>query len=640
MCRVFTLLFSAIFNSNEDPNTAISQPILQCVQVKPLVGAQGAPERFRVVFSDINNFVQSMLATRKHPQLYCFGSRQIGNTDKKCRSKSCGTRWQAQKGLFRKDEVIPGESCEREKVRIWCLFLFMGSCSYLHRIIIVLDLDILEELGDCDKIGEPKALEFKAEDDSKPQSTTIATNGFYGNKPAQQQNQQQSLPSRTNPNSSASHANIYPIEALSPYAHKWTIKARCTSKPPIRTWHNKNGEGKLFSVNLLDESGEIKATGFNDQCDTLFDVFQEGQVYYITSPCRVNMAKKQFSNVNNDYELSFERDTLVEKAEEQNGVPQVRFNFTNIADLQTVEKDSTIDTIGVLKEVGETSQIVSKTTSKPYDKRDLTLVDNTGYAVKLTIWGDTAQKFDVMPESVVAFKGLRVSDFGGRSLSLLSSGSMTIDPDIDEAHKLKGWYDAQGKNDTFMSHQGMSSVGAAGGRNEATKSIMQVKEENLGMSENTDYFTTKATIIYVKQDNVSYPACLSEGCNKKVLEVEPGQWRCERCDKTHPKPEYRYIMSINVSDYTGQIWLSCFDDVGRMIMGMSADQLMELKENDEKAAGDAFQEANCKTFMFKCRAKMDNFQDQQRYALIQFRLWKTTADVVEGCDIRCLELTH
>ena len=74
-------------------------------------------------------------------------------------------------------------------------------------------------------------------------------------------------------------------------------------------------------------------------------------------------------------------------------------------------------------------------------------------------------------------------------------------------------------------------------------------------------------------------------------------------------------MSINVSDHTGQIWLSCFDDVGRQIMGMTADQLMELRENDTKAADDAFQDANCKTMNFKCRAKMDNFQDQQRYVL-------------------------
>ena len=67
LIQILTLLFSAIFNSSEDPNSAVSQPVLQCVQVKPLVGQQGTPERYRVVFSDINNFVQSMLATRKHP---------------------------------------------------------------------------------------------------------------------------------------------------------------------------------------------------------------------------------------------------------------------------------------------------------------------------------------------------------------------------------------------------------------------------------------------------------------------------------------------------------------------------------------------------------------------------------------------
>ena len=142
----------------------------------------------------------------------------------------------------------------------------------------------------------------------------MTAGGFYGNKPAPrpQQPQEQALPSRTNTNSS-SHANIYPIEALSPYAHKWTIKVRCTNKSDIKTWHNKNGEGKLFSVNLLDESGEIRGTGFNNECDQLYELFQEGGVYYITSPCRVQLAKKQFSNLNNDYELTFERETQVEK---------------------------------------------------------------------------------------------------------------------------------------------------------------------------------------------------------------------------------------------------------------------------------------------------------------------------------------
>ena len=481
----------------------------------------------------------------------------------------------------------------------------------------MLELDVLEELGECDKLGEPKALEFKQEDDT-PQNTMMNPNGFYGNNPQQpQQNQRQQQPAPTRTNnapSSGGHGHITAIEALSPYAHKWTIKARVTNKSEIKTWHNKNGEGKLFSVNLLDESGEIRGTGFNDQCDALYDIFQEGGVYYISSPCKVNMAKKQFSNLNNDYELMFERETNVEKAEEQNGVPQVRFNFTSIGNLQTIEKDSTIDTIGVLKEVGETSQIVSKTTNKPYDKRELTLVDDTGYSVRLTIWGNTATNFDANTESVLAFKGVKVSDFGGRSLSLLSSGSMAIDPDIDDAHKLKGWYLGQGKNDSFLSHAQMgATMSAAGGRSDPQKTTMQVKEENLGMGENADYFVTKATIVYVKPDSFAYPACLKPECNKKVVEIDPGQWRCEKCDITHPKPEYRYILSVNVSDYTGQIWLSCFDDVGRMIMGMTADELMRIKDEEEKTVGEqVFHDANCKTFTFKCRAKMDSFQDTQR----------------------------
>jgi replication factor A1 len=37
----------------------------------------------------------------------------------------------------------------------------------------------------------------------------------------------------------------------------------------------------------------------------------DNKVYFV-SKCRVNIAKKQFSNVQNEYELMFERDTVIE----------------------------------------------------------------------------------------------------------------------------------------------------------------------------------------------------------------------------------------------------------------------------------------------------------------------------------------
>ncbi|OKL55649.1 hypothetical protein UA08_09120 [Talaromyces atroroseus] len=511
-----------------------SQPIVQCVQIKPLAPQPNGQERYRAVFSDISNYVQTMIATL------------------------------------------------RMLTEIW-------------RILIILDLEVLSHLGEYEKIGDPKPLETKPEDEERAAPTTVSGNSHYGSKG--QVGSEAHKVRHASSSSSSAHATIYPIEAISPYSHKWTIKARCTSKSAIKTWHRSNSEGKLFSVNLLDDSGEIKATGFNDQCDMFYDMFQEGSVYYISSPCRVQIAKKQFSNLNNDYELTFEKDTIVEKAEDQDNVPQIRFNFTSIGDLQSVEKDTTTDIIGVIKEVGQTSQITSKTTNKPYDKRDLLLVDNTGFSVRLTVWGNVATNFSAMPESVVAFKGVKVSDFG----------------DIEEAHRLKGWYDAQGRSDNFTSHASMSdAVTSGGGRPDQYKTIAQIREEQLGMSEEADFFSLKATIIYIKQDNVSYPACPSAECNKKVSELDPGQWRCEKCDKTYPKPEYRYIMLINVSDHTGQLWLNCFDEVGRLIMGKTADDLVNIKAENEYEASELFQEANCQTWNFRCKAKMDHYGEQQR----------------------------
>ncbi|KAI1332899.1 replication factor-A protein [Xylariaceae sp. FL0255] len=587
----------AIFNDPNNADQRFPVPVLQCLQIKPLAPGGAQAERYRVVLSDIRNYVQCMLATQANHVIH---ENQL--------VRGCTVRVKSYQA-----NAVKGKN-----------------------ILIILDLEVATELGVHDRIGEPIPFEAKPQQDS----STIAGQGFYGAKA-----ESSAAPIKSEPMSSRmgaggagpsnTHGNvaIYPIEGLSPYAHKWTIKARVTSKSDIKTWHKASGGGKLFSVNLLDESGEIKATGFNEQCDQFYEILQEGSVYYI-STCRVSLAKKQFSNLPNDYELMFERETTIEKAEDQASVPQVRFNFINIAELQNVEKDSTVDIVGVLKDVGEVSQIVSKTSGKPYEKRELTLVDDSHFSVRITIWGKSATTFGAQPESVVAFKGVKVSDFGGRSLSLLSSGTMSLDPDIEEAHRLKGWYDSQGRTDNFSTHNNMASMGSATGRTNQTKCISEVKDENLGM-ENPDYFTLLATIVYIKQENFAYPACSSEGCNKKVVEQGDGTWRCEKCDVAHPRPQYRYIMSVNVNDHTGQMWLSCFDEVGAIVMGMSANDLMQIKENEEDRFAAIFEQANCSKLSFRCRAKMDTFGENPRvrYQVLSANLLDYKTEALKLADM-------
>lgn len=60
----------AIFNDPETAKTQFPVPVFQCLQIKPLGpppnGAAGAAasERYRVVLSDVDNYVQTMLATQ------------------------------------------------------------------------------------------------------------------------------------------------------------------------------------------------------------------------------------------------------------------------------------------------------------------------------------------------------------------------------------------------------------------------------------------------------------------------------------------------------------------------------------------------------------------------------------------------
>ncbi|TFK54656.1 replication factor-a protein [Heliocybe sulcata] len=570
-------MIKRLFNSQDTgEDLSTSQPILQVISMKkvdpPPNATNHSSDRWRTIISDGEHFMQGMFATQVN-------------------------------GLIEAHEI--------QKNTVIAVENF--SCSYLQgkRLLIIMAARVITQAGE--KIGKPENVQggaAAAAESSAPQtpnpapspSTTTTTPV-----PHAQSRQQSSAKVGGKANS------IYPIEGLSPYQNNWTIKARVTQKTDVKTWSNQRGEGKLFSVTLMDETGEIRATGFNSVVDELYDKLQEGNVYYI-SKARVNLAKKKFSNIQNDYELALERNTEVEECPDASNVPAVRYNFVNLNGLEELQKDATCDFIGVIKDVGDLGTITSKASNKTVAKRDLTLVDQTGKSVRLTLWGAQAEQFNADDSPVVAFKGVKVGDFGGRSLSMYSSSTMSINPDITEAHSLRGWYDALGSGQNFTSMSSGSNAGSStmgGVSRDEMRTLFDVKESGLGTSDKADYFSCRATIMHIKGDNISYPACPTEGCNKKVVDIG-GQWRCEKCDRSFERPEHRYIMSMAVADHTAQAWLQGFNDVGLAVFGMSANELVDIKERDEPAYNVILHKSNCATFNFACRAKQDTYNDQTR----------------------------
>ena len=67
------------------------------------------------------------------------------------------------------------------------------------------------------------------------------------------------------------------------------------------------------------------------------------------------------------------------------------------------------------------------------------------------------------------------------------------------------------------------------------------------------------------------------------------------------------LLQVNVADHCGSQWLTCFQDTGSEILGVDAQTLGNMKDNDEAAFDQTFQKVNFKPYTFKVRAKMDTF---------------------------------
>ena len=182
---------------------------------------------------------------------------------------------------------------------------------------------------------------------------------------------------------------------------------RISSKTDIKTWNKPSGSGKLFSMDVMDDSGEIRVTAFKDQCDAFYEKAIVGKVFYISN-CSVKNANKQYSKLNNEYELTFKDNGMLEQADDTGDIPTVTYNFVTISDLSGCSKDSNVDVIGVVKTAGDATNITTKA-GKELTKREITLVDRSNTQVTLTLWGKTAETFDPTNNPIVAAKGARVS---------------------------------------------------------------------------------------------------------------------------------------------------------------------------------------------------------------------------------------
>ncbi|KAF0924124.1 hypothetical protein E2562_008441 [Oryza meyeriana var. granulata] len=432
-----------------------------------------------------------------------------------------------------------------------------------------------------------------------------------------------------------SATRIIPITALNPYQAKWTIKARVTAKSDIRHWSNAKSSGTVFSFDLLDaQGGEIRAQCWKESVDKFYGQIEVGKVYLI-SRGTVKPASKKFNTLSHDYELTLDAgvSTLEVCPDNDNSIPRLQYNFRQISELENMDNETIVDLLGVVTSVSPSATIMRKTGTET-QRRTIQLKDLSGRSIEVTLWGNfcdvEGQQLQLQCDSgsnpIVALKGARVSDYGGRSVGTISSTQLIINPDFPEVERLRQWYMTEGKTAPCISlSREMSSMGRA----DARKTIAQIKDDDLGRKEKPDWISVKAAISHVVTDNFYYPACpkiLSSGkqCNKKVINNGDGMWHCDRCDESSQNCEYRYLVNFQIQDHTGSTYVNAFQEAGEQIFGRKAEELVTIRNVDQDDAqfAEIIEGVRWHLYLMKLRVKEETFNDEQRLKCILVKIEK------------------
>jgi len=223
---------------------------------------------------------------------------------------------------------------------------------------------------------------------------------------------------------------------------------------------------------------------------------------------------------------------------------------------------------------------------------------------------------------LVLIKNARVSEFN--NLKGLSSSFSTkiIDrqdliPDVPEIRQLIEW-----KQNEFSDDKLDSKVSqATGGKRYLPFTIEEINTlvDKVGEAA---FFDVTAYVGHIKTEtpNLFYAACPK--CNRKIAD-DGGIVKCDNCIQNFAQPLYRYTLSIKLSDHTGSLWVSAFDQVATVIVGQDAKSIKDLKlQQDESKITEIFRDAHHREFNFKLLAKQDSWQGAPRVKIQALRVTK------------------
>jgi replication factor A1 len=91
-----------------------------------------------------------------------------------------------------------------------------------------------------------------------------------------------------------------------------------------------------------------------------------------------------------------------------------------------------------------------------------------------------------------------------------------------------------------------------------------------------------------------------------------GDFKCEKCDKEYQDCNPRMILSVNVADWSNNIWVTLFDDEAQTLLGANGREMKRLKEEKPDDFNAIFDKLRFTQLQLKLRVKNEIYNDEQR----------------------------
>ncbi len=327
-------------------------------------------------------------------------------------------------------------------------------------------------------------------------------------------------------------AALTKIANLVPGMNDVDVLGRVMDVGPIREFERRSGGvGQVGSLYVLDETGSVRLTLWNEKTDVLADVAPDDVVLAEGGYTREGLGGVVELNLGGMGRL-----TLNPEMEASNALPHFTSVVLSIRELKVGMRNMVVE-----GRVMEAPVVKDVTTRDGVELRvaSLRLQDETG-EVRVSLWRDLADDVAGLPEgSRLRIKNayVKMGFFGDLELS---SGATT---ELEVVQRAAAGSDALGNR---------------------VDDLFTRKIDELKAGERAE---VHGTIVEINANSRVYPSC--PNCKKRATEAGGG-WSCERCGVI-PAPVPRLIVEVVVQNDSGRLNSVFSGAAAETLLGMSGD---------------------------------------------------------------------